>query len=117
MATKKTDKTTDKHDTEDRVINGFKIEKLPMPDTLGKARGPGRTARWPYKELGYHESFAVELDSKEVNTLRSGLGKYQRVNEGYKFATETLSSRTVEGKTLTTYRIWCVEHPDHKKAA
>ena len=86
-----------------RIINGVKLESVPLPDSAVGAR-----SKYPFAEMAIGESFEFEGD-KQLNNIRNAMSKYQANHPGFRFATRTVGERDVNGQKVKVYRCWRIE--------
>jgi hypothetical protein len=88
-----------------RIINGVKLELIPMP---GAALGRPANSKYPFSEMKLGESFEIVGD-KSLNNVRNAMSKYSVNHPEYRFATRTVGERQENGQTVKVYRCWRIE--------
>lgn len=108
-------KKSDKVETvQETVVGEFTIKSGTIPNDLGQR---GRQPKYPFAKMTHGTYFDIEVDKQGTAALKNSIQKFQQLHEGVKLRTQKLSEREVNNAKLTNYRVWCVEHPEAKKAA
>lgn len=88
-----------------RIINGVKLESIPLP-----VSGAGAKSKYPFGEMEVGESFEI-VGEKNLQNVRNALTKYQSSHDGYKFATRAQGEREENGAKVKVYRCWRIDAP------
>lgn len=104
---------SDNIETETETETVVKLMTIPMPEIR---RGNGRPAAecpYPFEDMMVGDSMVVQGDKKELGRARNWAARYQKENEGYKFATRSLQGvtnpDTNEVWGADTIGVWRVE--------
>jgi hypothetical protein len=89
--------------TTDRIVNGIKLESIPLPDSAVGAR-----SKYPFADMKVGESFEI-IGDKMLQNIRNAAGKFATNHKEYRFATRTTGERVVDGQTVKVYRCWRIE--------
>lgn len=89
--------------TAERIVNGVKLESVPLPDST---KGP-RT-KYPFADMQIGESFAFEGD-RALGNIRNAMSKYAVNHPEYRFCTRTVGEKDVNGAKVKVYRVWRIE--------
>lgn len=87
-----------------RIVNGVKLESIPLPDAMGR----GQRAKYPFAEMAIGESFEFSGD-KMLNNIRNAMSKYQSTHPEYRFATRTVGEKEENGQKVKVFRCWRIE--------
>lgn len=105
---KKTNTVTTEGTTE-RIINGIKLESVPLPTDWHR----GAQRKYPLAEMQVGESFEI-LGKKELNSVRTSTHKFQGSHDGYKFATRAVmdgAGKPLMRDGVEVFRCWRIEVP------
>lgn len=83
-----------------RIVNGVKLESIPLPGSQVGAR-----SKYPFAEMVIGESFEMVGD-KALTNVRNAMSKYQANHPEYRFATRTMEELRGNDKV---YRCWRIE--------
>lgn len=71
----------------ERIINGFKLESVPMP---ANGVGPGAPRKYPFHDMQVGISFEV-VGEKMANNVRNAANKFQTGNPGVNFSIRAMT--------------------------
>jgi len=93
-----------------RIVNGVKLESVPLPGSQVGAR-----SKYPFSEMAIGESFEFEGE-KQLNNIRNAMSKYQSNHPEYRFATRTMGEKDVNGQKVKVFRCFRIEARTEPKA-
>lgn len=100
MASKKNEKTeTSTVNVTERIINGVKLEAIPLPDAVSGAK-----SKYPFAQMAVGESFEI-VGEKQLQNVRNASSKYATNHPEYRFATRAMGEK--DGQKV--FRVWRVE--------
>lgn len=89
--------------TTERIVNGTKLESIPLPDSMVGAR-----SKYPFSEMKLGESFEI-IGDKMLQNVRNASTKYATNHKEYRFATRTTGEREIDGQKVKVYRCWRID--------